>query len=124
MTEPRTYYLPFPISANSRMGVYNGRQLLSTAARKWYEHAGQELGLQRPQAVLGPVELRIELKPPTKRKFDIDNRAKVAIDALVKNGIIEDDHSGIVRKVSIELAEQWDEDVPAGALVTVTGCSE
>lgn len=116
----RTYFLPWPIGANNRMASVNGRQILTTKARKWYAHAAEELGLQRPQAIKGAVEVVIKLQPPDKRKFDLDNKAKVTLDALVKNMIIEDDHCGIVQKLSLELAT---EDRP-GAYVTVSSIGE
>lgn len=112
----RTYRLPWPISANSRMGVVNGRQILSSAARKWFDLAAEELMLQRPEAIKGPVELSIQLCSPTKRRFDIDNRAKVTIDALVKHGIIEGDDNTIVKKLTLEVIDNAE---PGGAYVTI-----
>ena len=38
-----------------------------------------------------PVEVRLTLRPPSKRAYDIDNRAKATLDALVKAGILADD---------------------------------
>lgn len=113
--EPRTYFLPWPPTANRRMGVYKGKALLSVAARKFYESAGEELMLQRARSVKGPVEISIKLCPPTKRKYDIDNRAKCAIDALVKNGVIEGDDCSIVRKLTLEASQNE----RPGAYVTI-----
>lgn len=112
----RTYALPWPPSVNNKMASVNGRQILTAAARKWYEHAGEELGLQRPKAIKGPVELSIELCAPTKRPYDPDNRIKMTLDALVKTGIIEDDNNKIVRKLTVEPIERRD----GCAFVTVT----
>ena len=115
--ETRTYFLPWPISTNARMASVNGRQILTSAARKWYAHAAEELGLQRPKSIKGPVEIRIDLNPPTKRRFDIDNRAKVALDALVKNLIIEDDDCTIVHKLTLQVSDEYER---PGAYVTVS----
>ena len=113
----RTYFLPWPISANARMGVVNGRQILTTMARKWYAHAAEELMVQRPKAVKGPVEIDIKLVPPNKRRFDIDNKAKTTLDALVKSLIIEDDDCSIVKKLTLSLDGVRDK---PGAYVTVS----
>jgi Holliday junction resolvase RusA-like endonuclease len=119
--EPRTYYLPWPISQNAIWRSVNSRNILSTAARKWFEQAGEELGLQRPKAVKGRVELSIRLCAPDRRRFDIDNKSKVLLDALVKAGIIEDDGHKIVRKLTIELTKE----AQPGAYVTVAPlCAE
>jgi hypothetical protein len=64
--------------------------------------------------MIGPVELRIELTAPTKRKFDLSNRVKIIEDLLVKQRIITDDNHEIVRKVTVEIGKGF-----TGARVTV-----
>lgn len=39
----------------------------------------------------GRLAVWIELHPPTRRAFDVDNFSKGILDALVKCGVIEDD---------------------------------
>lgn len=113
----RTYRLPWPISTNSIWRSVNGRNILSESARNWIEAADLELGLQKRQSVKGPVEISIQLCPPNKRKYDLDNRAKVTIDALVRNGIIEADDNTIVRKLTIEESNNGE---PSTAYVTIS----
>ena len=120
MTEPRTYWLPWPVSVNALWRANRGQNILSEAGRRWFKSATNELHLQRPEAIKGPVEIRIQLKAPTRRKYDPDNRVKASLDALVKSGIIEGDDDRIVRKISVEVAGQdWDVPFESGALVTV-----
>lgn len=113
----RTYYLPWPPQANNRLMARRGKgMMLSPKVRDWYENAAYELRRQNPELIEGPVELHIRLSAPFKRKYDIDNRAKCTIDALVKNGIIEEDDCTIVRKITMEA----DETACVGAHVTIS----
>ena len=66
------------------------------------------------------MEIHIKLCSPTKRKWDVDNRAKVVLDSLVRNGIIEADDSSIVSKLTLEATEGG----TVGALVTIRSISE
>ena len=94
-------HLPWPISANSRMGIYRGRAILSKAARTWYAKAEASVAKQRWKPVKGPVEIEIQLCAPNKRKYDPDNKIKVILDVLVRAGIIEDDNCTIIRKLTV-----------------------
>lgn len=52
----------------------------------------------------GPISVRIVWYAADARKRDVDSLsvlAKSVLDALTKKGIIDDDHSGIVREVSL-----------------------
>ena len=60
---------------------------------------------QRPKKHLGPVSIGIELGPPDRRSFDIDNRSKALLDLLVMCHVIEADSSDVVRELHIRLGE-------------------
>jgi Holliday junction resolvase RusA-like endonuclease len=117
--KPQTFDLPWPISTNAmwravRVGDH-ATNILTAKAREWKEAAADVLWLQRPQSVRGQVELLITLVSPTRRRFDLDNRAKIVLDLLVACGVIEADDSSIVREVRIAIGDH-----AAGARVTVT----
>jgi crossover junction endodeoxyribonuclease RusA len=112
----RTYHFPWPISQNAIWRAVKGRNILSSAARRWFAEASELLSLQPFKAFKGPVELSVKLCPPNKRKWDIDNKSKVLLDALVKKGIIEGDDWTIVKKLTLEINEESE---PGNAFVTV-----
>lgn len=70
--------------------------------------------IQRARAVSGPVSVTIELAPPHKRRYDLDNRAKAVLDLLVKNAIIEADDTTIVKRVVLTEGEGF-----SGARITI-----
>ena len=45
----------------------------------------------RGEVLIGDVKLEIKYFMKTKRKFDIDNGGKLAIDSLMDGGVIKDD---------------------------------
>ena len=97
--------LPFPPSTNRLWRVVNGRAILSKAYREWIAAAGVELVTQRPKKHEGPVAVGIELGMPDRRRRDIDNCGKACLDLLRRHGVIEDDHSGIVRDLRVRVGE-------------------
>ena len=48
------------------------------------------------------VHLRLIFRPPSKRKYDLDNRTKAVQDLLVKALVIKDDDSRILNPVHLE----------------------
>lgn len=118
--------VPFPPSANRYWGHARGRTFLNHAAVKYRQDVMDAVVLLRfdqmreknpssPAQVIfshrlddfalcGPLEVTIELNPPTKRKWDLDNRIKQLLDALQNAGVFEDDEQ-IVRLTAVK-AEQ------------------
>jgi len=94
-----------PPSINSLYRVVGGRAILSKTYRAWIDKAGVELISQRPRKHAGPVKVTIELGMPDKRRRDIDNCGKAVLDLLRKHGVIEEDHSGILRDLRISIGE-------------------
>ena len=60
---------------------------------------------QRPKKHQGPVAVNIRVGMPDGRKRDLDNLQKACLDLLRRHGVIEDDHSEILRDLSISIGE-------------------
>ena len=88
--------LPWPPSTNTlyrtvRFGKGN-RTLLSAKARDFLDVAAREVALQRAGIrFAGIVHVEITLHAPTRRSYDIDNRAKALLDAATHGGLWHDD---------------------------------
>lgn len=89
-----TYRLPWPPSVNCYIRRGNNRSYMTKR--------GKEFRLDVCQAILnsdepigpplsGRVAVSIELTAPDKRKRDIDNHVKAALDALEHAGVYEND---------------------------------
>ena len=120
----QTFLLPWPPSVNGIWRAVQGRNILSQRYRHWREAASKALLLQRPKPVFGPVRIAIELAPPDRRAYDLDNRVKPILDLLVANRVIDGDDHRIVREFTVSAAEGFSGVAGAsvaGARVTVSG---
>lgn len=99
-----SYSLPMPPSLNSAYANFVGRGRIPTKKLKaWKIEAGWELQKQKPRAFDVPVEIDIKVQlMPKQRGSDIDGRLKFVVDLLVSHGVIKDDSSKYVRRVSGE----------------------
>ena len=95
---PLTFTLPWPPSVNGywRAIVTGGRvrQILSADARAYRRNAQLRLFVQRAVRpnINTPVHVYIEAaEPEGRRRRDLDNVLKAALDAMVHAGILEDD---------------------------------
>ncbi len=80
----------WPLSTNTLYRNVHGRTVMSKRGRSFYADGLQRLGVcQMP--ITGRVSVCIKLYPPDKRRFDIDNRAKVVLDLLTKAQVWIDD---------------------------------
>lgn len=105
--------LPWPPSVNGMYLNVKGRGRMKTPAySKWIVEAGWTIRAQRPRKFTVPVNITIELCPPSRRAFDLDNKNKALLDLLVKHDVIPDDKHQWVRSVLIRI-------VPEGAPCTV-----
>lgn len=107
-----TITLPRPPSTNGLYKNIARGRARTKAYDKWIREAGQQIILQNPAPVTGPVRLFLSVEKRGKVREDIDNRIKACADLLVKHEIIDDD-----RNVQSVWAE-WSHDVE-GCRVTI-----
>lgn len=86
--------LPLPPSANRAWRHVGGRVLLSRAAREYRRTVAEAVARERLAGLLRPSDrlaVHLVLLPPDKRRRDIDNVRKQALDALTHAGLWADD---------------------------------
>ncbi len=96
--------LPFPPSLNSYYRTVNNRILISKRGREYRNEVVGLVVLQRLKRFDdNRVEVSIMLRPPDKRRRDLDNYLKVVFDAITHSGLWSDDSN--VDRISIERGE-------------------
>ena len=90
-----------PISKkNSQQILINkatGRPFIMPSKRyKEYEQDAMHFIPKGCEAIDYPVNIRCKFYMPTKRRVDLTNLLEAIDDIMVKAGILQDDHSGIV----------------------------
>lgn len=84
--------LPFPPSVNGIWrGGKGGRHFLSPKYKAWKQAAGLLARAQSKASIKGPFCVSLTAVRPDKRRRDIDNIIKPAVDLLVACGFVEDD---------------------------------
>lgn len=107
--------LPWPPSVNTYWRMFRGRMVISPHGREYRTAVAEQVMLQRcAMRWTVPLRVTIEAWRPDRRKRDLDNLLKAAIDALAHAGVFEDDaqivdlriywaeHIGGMLKVNIE----------------------
>lgn len=98
--------LSWPPSTNNLYVNVPGRgRVPSKEYAHWKGQAGWELKAQKPRKFTVPVEIVIELCPPSKRAFDPDGKIKCVVDLLVTHQVIADDNFNHVRSVTARIVE-------------------
>jgi len=108
-----TLTLPWPPSVNSHVRVGRGGAYTSKAWRD-YIQAGIIQASQCQRLGDARVSVGIDLYPPTRRAFDIDNRVKILLDVIERGGIVDNDNQ--VDKLIVKRKEK---DPPGRAEITV-----
>lgn len=87
-----TFTIPFPPTVNHMMRT-SGKQRYLSPEYKAFNGLVSYIVKRDRVTRFGDKRLAvaIELCPPNKRRFDIDNRVKPTLDALVKAGVMDDD---------------------------------
>jgi Holliday junction resolvase RusA-like endonuclease len=99
---PIKVVLPFPPSVNNLFeNPTEGGRKPTRQYMDWREVARRQIQLQRPRIAVGPVEVTITLQEPA-RRCEVENRIKAVLNLLVETGIIADDHSGVLRRVTAQ----------------------
>ena len=83
--------LPYPPTTNNLFINRGRKRIKSSEYRAWSELCTWQIKQQKPPKVVGPYAVDIVVKRPDRRKRDISNLIKALEDALVENGIVEDD---------------------------------
>lgn len=99
--------VPMPPSLNNVfLNVPGKGRVRSKAYRSWAEEAGWMVKAKRNGLLTGEMNVLIDICPPNRRSFDLDNRMKPLLDLLVSCGIIEDDSNKFIKALTIrEVAE-------------------
>lgn len=88
--------LPYPPSINHYWRRVGRHTLISRTGRAFRANVVALLAERRVEALLGPLEIEIDLHPPDRRRRDADNTLKSLLDALQHGGAYADD-SQIIR---------------------------
>ena len=85
--------LPWPPSVNRVWRNIKGKTLLSAEGRSYRELVGQRCLIKRiaGKRLAGRLSVKILVNPPNKIRRDIDNLAKVPLDALTHAAVWLDD---------------------------------
>ena len=94
------FELPYPPSANHYWRRVGSRTLISRGGRAFRQAVCSILAASTFEMLTGPLEVKVTVFPPDRRRRDVDNLQKALLDALQHGGAYRDD-SQIVR-LSIE----------------------
>ena len=83
--------LPYPPSVNHYYRHIGRRTLISREGRRYRERVAAALAAADVRPIDGPLELRIEVYPPDRRRRDLDNLQKGLWDSLEHGGAYHDD---------------------------------
>lgn len=87
-----TFTLPYPPSVNHLYATVRGRRIKSREGKAFDQLAAYQLALQHVRGISGRVKVRYEVgRPKTPARRDVANLEKALSDALVSNGVIQDD---------------------------------
>ncbi len=117
--------LPWPISINGyKMPIVKGRIAVMTLTKRGrqYQHDVMDAVIlqlgKRPTPFLGRLRISIELRPPDRRKRDIDNSLKTLLDSLTFAQVWKDDSQ--VDELTVFRAQQM-QDGCANVIVSPLG---
>jgi len=85
------YELSYPPSVNHYWRHVGDRTLISRAGREYRQRVADELAHQGVSTSGGSISLFISVRPPDRRRRDLDNILKALLDALQHGGAYQDD---------------------------------
>jgi crossover junction endodeoxyribonuclease RusA len=103
--------LPFPPSVNHYWRRVGPRTLISRGGRAFRSSVCAILAAHGVRPLRGPLAVEIDVYPPDRRRWDIDNLQKALLDALAHGGAYEDDSQ--VARLSVVRREV----IPGGKVV-------
>lgn len=83
--------LPYPPSVNHYWRHVGARTLISRGGRAFRQAVCALLAARGVRPIVGPLDVRIDLYPPDRRRRDADNLQKALLDALAHGGAYFDD---------------------------------
>ena len=83
--------LPFPLTVNHMWGQAGKRKYLKKSAHEFRQKVQDAVVEAKAKFIGERAAVFVALYPPTKRKYDADNRLKCLLDALQHTGVIYDD---------------------------------
>lgn len=84
--------LPWPPSVNTYWRNFRGRMLVSKEGREYRTAVAEQVVAQAaPKFREKPLKLNICAYRPDKRRRDLDNLLKAALDAMCSAGVFDDD---------------------------------
>ena len=96
--------LPWPPSVNHYWRRWNGRTIISREGRAYREHVARAIRtLGADRRLAGRLAMEMLLRPPDRRRRDIDNLSKALLDALQAAGVYEDDNQ--IRDLHLKMRE-------------------
>lgn len=81
--------IPFPPSVNTYYRTFRGRMIISAAGRAYRKNVVSSAPPVKP--MLGRLAVEVDVYPPDRRRRDLDNVLKAALDSLQHAGIYADD---------------------------------
>ena len=108
----RSFELPFPPSVNHYYRRVGQATLISREGRRYRSEVASLLAATRVDPLLGRLAAVLDLRPPNRRSFDVDNRLKAALDAMEHAGVYAND-------AQIELLIAWKGSVAPGGQMHV-----
>ena len=83
--------LPFPPSVNHYYRRVGRATLISREGRRYRKEVVARLAATRLTPLIGRLAVLLDLSPPARRAFDVDNRLKAALDAMEHAGVYAND---------------------------------
>lgn len=84
-----TLTIPFPPSVNAYWRQFRGRTIVSARGREY--RSAVVAAMIGTQPIAGPLSVWIVARQPDKRRRDLDNLCKCALDGMKAGGAYEDD---------------------------------
>lgn len=86
------FVLPFPPSVNTYWRTFRGRMLISAKGRQYRDDVlAAVLHADARRQFSGRLRVALVARPPDRRRRDVDNYLKAALDALTHAGVYLDD---------------------------------
>jgi Holliday junction resolvase RusA-like endonuclease len=104
--------LPFPPSVNHYWRRVGARTLISRQGRRFRSDVVRLLANRGMTPLAGPLDVRVEVHPPDRRRRDLDNLQKSLLDSLQHGGVYGDDSQ-------IDRLDAWRFDPVEGGKVVV-----